>query len=60
MSVPTVGHRFVLIVVEGNVLQQAVWNVLNDMPLDREAAIPLVLLPILNILVKIDRSYHLS
>jgi hypothetical protein len=37
-----------------------VWDILNNVPFDRELAIPSFILPVINTLVKIDRSNHLS
>lgn len=60
MGVPTVGHRLVLVVLKCNVLQQAVGDILDDMPLNRETTVPLVLLPVFHALVEVNRSDHLS
>ena len=59
MSVSAVGDWFVLIVLEGNMLQETVGDILHNVPLHREIACPLVLLPILDTLVKINSPRHL-
>lgn len=40
-------------------LEHAIGDVLHDVPRDREAAIPPVLLPVVNGLVKVNRAHHL-
>lgn len=60
LGVPAISNRFILIVFKGNMLQQTVGDILHNVPLDRETTNPLVLLPVLDILVEINRPSHLS
>jgi hypothetical protein len=60
LRVPAICNSLVLIVLQGDVPDNAVWDILNNVPLDRELAIPSVILPVINTLVKIDRPSHLS
>jgi hypothetical protein len=47
LSVTAVCDRLVLIVLQDDVLENIVGHVLDNVPLNREGAVPLVLLPIL-------------
>lgn len=60
LGIPTIGYGLVLIVFKRYVPQKTIWNILNNMPLQRKATSPLVLLPILHGFVKINRTHHLS
>ena len=60
LGVPAISYRFVVIVLKNDVPQQVVRDILNNVPLHRELATPLVLLPIIDTFVKIDGSNHLS
>jgi hypothetical protein len=60
MCISAVCDWLVFIVLENDVLQQAVWNILHNVPLDRETTSPLVLLPMLYCFVKINMTDHLS
>ena len=60
MCISAVCHWLVLIVLKNDVLQQAVWNILHNVPLDRETTSPLILLPMLHCFVKINATHHLS
>jgi hypothetical protein len=59
LSVSTICHGLVVIVLKNYMTEVAIRNVLDDVPLYCEASIPLVLLPVLDTFPKIDRANHL-
>jgi hypothetical protein len=60
MCISAVRHWLVFIVLKNDVLQQAVWNILHNVPLDRETTSPFVLLPMLYCFFKINTTHHFS
>lgn len=60
LCVSAIRNRFVIIIFKSNGLQQTVGNVFNNVPLNRKAPSPLVLLPEVHALVKINRTNHLG
>jgi hypothetical protein len=60
VCVPAICDRFIVIVLKNDVPQKIVRYILNYVPLHRELATPLILLPIINTSVEIDRSNHVS
>jgi hypothetical protein len=60
LGVPAVCHTLVLIVLQDDVPNNVVWDILNNVPFHRELATPSVILPVIDVLVKVDRSNHLS
>ena len=60
LRVSAVSNWFVFIILKNDVLQQAVRNVLHNVPLDRKPTSPFVLLQVFNCLVKINSTHHLS
>jgi hypothetical protein len=60
LSVAAVCDRLVLIVLQDDVLENIVGHVLHNVPLNREGAVPLVLLPILSGFLKINGASHFS
>ncbi|KAB8109558.1 hypothetical protein EE612_045861 [Oryza sativa] len=59
LCVPAVGHRFIIIVFKNYMAEKIIWNILHNVPLNRELASPLILLPIVNTLLKIHWPNHL-
>ena len=60
LRISAVCNWFVFDILKNDVLQRAVRNVLHNVPLDKKATSPLVLLPVFNCLVKINPTHHLS
>lgn len=60
LRVPAICNSLVLIVLQDHVPEYFVWDILNNVPSDRELAIPSVILPVINTLIKINRPSHLS
>jgi hypothetical protein len=60
LRISAVCHWFVFIILKNDVLQQAVRNVLHNVPLDSKTTSPLVLLPVFHRLAKINPAHHLS
>lgn len=60
LRISTVCNRLVIIVVKKNVTESNVGNILNNMPFSWELSAPSILLPVICILLKINRSNHFS
>ncbi|WVZ60548.1 hypothetical protein U9M48_010555 [Paspalum notatum var. saurae] len=52
--------KLIIIVVQCNMLQNVVRHILDYVPLERKTTIPLVLLPILQCLIEVNRTNHFS
>ena len=59
LCVPAVGYRLVLIVFKNYMAEEIIWNILQYVPINRELASPLILLPVVHTLLKIHWSSHL-
>jgi hypothetical protein len=60
LGVTAVCDRLVLIVLQDDVLENVVRHVFDNLPLNREGAIPLVLLPVLQGFLEINSTNHFS
>lgn len=60
LGIPAVSHWLVVIMFQKYVTKLTVRNILNDMPFNRKFPTPSVLLPVLRVVLKINRSNHLS
>lgn len=60
LRISAVSHWLVVIMFQKYVTKLTVRNVLNDMPFNRKLPTPSVLLPVLCVVLKINRSNHLS
>lgn len=59
LGISTISHRLIVIVFQYNVAELTVWNIFDNVPLHWELSTPFVLLPVINALLKINRSNHL-
>ena len=60
LSVSAVGNWFVVIIFKYNVTKLTIGYIFNNMPLNRELACPLILLPIIYTFIIIYRPHHLG
>lgn len=59
LGVTAVSDRLIFVVFQQNVPQSVVGHIFYNVPLNREATWPLILLPYIHILIKINRPHHL-